>query len=142
MSGPVSTGKIDLGPGDGSGFQRLRRQLGVESFGLNVVTLRPGQRNRIHRHQRQEEVYLVLEGELTLVVEGEELVLGRYELARVAPSVRRQLTNRGAEPAVLLALGADGEHQGRDGRAWSSWEEPGDGRPPQEVPLPDDLPPG
>lgn len=135
----MSTSKIDLEDG-GDGFQRLRRELGVESFGLNVVTLRPGQRNRIHRHLRQEEVYLVLAGELTLVLEDESVVLGKHELVRIDPAVRRQLTNPGAEPAVLLAIGGYGEHEGRDGRAWTSWDEPGEGKPPQEVPMPDDLP--
>jgi hypothetical protein len=41
---------------------------------------------------------------------------------------------------VLLALGGDGEHVGRDGRAWESWDEGGDGRPPQEIALPENLP--
>ncbi|HEX8752473.1 MAG TPA: cupin domain-containing protein [Solirubrobacterales bacterium] len=121
-------------------FQRLRAELGVTSFGLNAITLLPKQRGRIHRHLRQEEVYLVLEGELTLVVEGEEQVLGRWQAARVGPEPRRQLVNAGSEPVVLLALGGHGEHEGRDGRAYESWEEGGEGRPPQEVPLPADLP--
>jgi mannose-6-phosphate isomerase-like protein (cupin superfamily) len=137
---PVTTARIEL-DADGRGFQKLRHELGVDSFGFNVLSLGPGQRSRIHRHLRQEEVYLVLEGELTLLVEGEPVVLGKYEAVRIEPSVRRQLTNPGREPVVLLALGAYGEHEGRDGRAWSSWEEQGEGKPPQEVPLPDDLPP-
>lgn len=44
------------------------------------------------------------------------------------------------ERVVLLALGGYGEHEGRDGRAWTSWDEGGEGRSPQEVPQPDDLP--
>lgn len=128
-------------PAGGGRFQALRRELGVSSFGLNAIVLAPGERGRVHRHDHQEEVYLVLEGELTLVLEDAEHVLGRYQLARVPPSARRQLVNAGREPVVLLALGGSGEHQGRDGRAWSSWEEHGEGRSPQEVPLPADLPP-
>jgi uncharacterized cupin superfamily protein len=137
---PVTTARIDFESGEP--FQRIRRELGVESFGLNALTLRPGQRNRVHVHSQQEEVYLVLEGELTLVVEGEDVVLSRGMLARVAPSLRRQLTNRAPDPVVLLALGGHGKHQSRDALAWTSWEETGEGRPPQEVPLPDDLPSG
>lgn len=137
---PVTTAQIEL-DADDRAFQKLRHELGIESFGFNVLSLGPGQRNRIHRHLRQEEVYVVLEGELTLLVEGDPVVLGRYEAVRIEPSVRRQLTNPGPEPVVLLALGAYGEHEGRDGRAWTSWEEQGEGRSPQEVPLPDDLPP-
>lgn len=121
-------------------FQPLRRELGVSSFGLNVIVLQPGQRGRIHAHEHQEEVYLVLEGELTLVVEGDERVLGPDSAVRVGPAVRRQLVNAGADRLVLVALGGAGEHAGRDGRAWESWDETGAGRPPMDVPLPADLP--
>jgi uncharacterized cupin superfamily protein len=124
----------------GERFQALRRQLGVSSFGMNLLVLEPGQRGRIHAHDRQEEVYFVLEGELTLGVKGVEHVLRADDLVRVDPGVRRQLVNRGSERLVLLALGGSGEHVGRDGHAWSAWEESGPGKPPQEIPLPDDLP--
>ena len=121
-------------------FQSVRRELGVESFGINLMSLRPGQRLRVHRHERQEEVYLVLEGTLTLLIEGEPHELGPDHLARVGPEVRRQLTNPTKEPVVLLALGGSGEHEGRDGLAWDGWDDDGPGREPREIPLPDDLP--
>jgi uncharacterized cupin superfamily protein len=124
----------------GERFQALRRELGVSSFGMNLIVLQPGERGRIHAHERQEEVYLVLEGELTLLAEGAEELLGPDRLVRVGPSVRRQLVNGGPRRLVLLALGGSGEHVGRDGLAWSSWEDDSPGRPPQEVPLPEDLP--
>jgi uncharacterized cupin superfamily protein len=120
-------------------FSALRRQLGVTTFGMNLIVLQPGQRGRIHRHERQEEVYLVLEGTLTLVVEGEDSTLERGELVRVAPDLRRQLVNRGPGRLALLALGGAGEHVGRDGLAYPSWETT-EGVSPQELPLPEDLP--
>jgi uncharacterized cupin superfamily protein len=123
----------------GERFQALRRELGVSSFGINLIVLQPGERGRIHAHEHQEEVYLVLDGTLTLVLEDGEHVLERDRLARVGPSVRRQLVNAGGERLVLLALGGSGDHAGRDGRAWGSWDEGGEGRSPQEVPLPADL---
>jgi len=129
----------ELDPDTGERFQRLRRELGVQSFGLNLLTLEPGQRSRVHVHEHQEEVYLVLEGELTLVVEGTDHKLGHGRLARVPGPVRRQLVNRGAERVVLIALGGAGEHESRDALAWNSWDEEGPGQSPQDVPLPDDL---
>ena len=120
-------------------FFRLRSELGVSSFGLNVLALQPGQRGRIHLHQNQEEVYIVLRGELTLLIEGEAEILGVHDAIRVAPEVRRQLTNVGSEPCVLIALGGEGEHAGRDGEAFTGWAET-EGRAPQELPLPDDVP--
>jgi quercetin dioxygenase-like cupin family protein len=128
-----------LHPDAGERFVPLRRQLGVTTFGINQIVLEPRQRMRIHRHARQEEVYLVLEGTLTLYVEREEQVVERGELMRVAPDVRRQLVNKGPERVVVIALGGATEHQGRDGEAWVDWDSP-ESAPPPEVPLPDDLP--
>jgi uncharacterized cupin superfamily protein len=139
MESGVSFTSLD--PDGDDRFQRIRQELGVSTFGLNLIRLRPGQRGRIHRHERQEEVYVVLEGTLTLLTDGEEpRELRRGDLARVAPDVRRQLVNGHPELLLLLAAGGAEPHAGRDGRAWESWDEGGDGRPPQEVDLPDDLP--
>ena len=135
----TGTSRTKLDPDGEERFVSLRRALGVTSFGINQLVLEPRQRGRIHRHERQEEVYLVLEGTLTLVVEGEEQELQRGELVRVAPAVRRQLLNRGSERLVMVALGGDGQHTGRDGEAFTDWAD-ARGAPPQEVPLPEDLP--
>jgi uncharacterized cupin superfamily protein len=132
------TTRARLDPDTAERFVPLRRQLGVTSFGINQVVLQPGQQGRIHRHERQEEVYLVLEGTLTLAIEGEETELGEGELIRIAAPPRRQLVNRGPGRLVLLALGGEGEHNGRDGEAFASWED-AKGAPPQEIPLPADL---
>ena len=123
----------------GERFVSLRRALGVTSFGLNEITLQPRQRGRIHRHREQEEVYLVLRGSLTVAFEDEEHELAEGQLMRVAPATRRQLLNRGDEPCVVVAIGGAGEHESRDGEAFADWAET-EGRPPQEVPLPADLP--
>jgi quercetin dioxygenase-like cupin family protein len=136
LQGGVSFGSLDLEAEDR--FQRLRRELGVSAFGLNLIRLRPRQRGRIHRHERQEEVYVVLAGTLTLEVEREPHELPRGALARVAPDVRRRLVNAGAEPLAVLAIGGAVPHEGRDGTAFTSWEDE-TGAPPQEVPLPADL---
>ncbi len=135
------TATTRLNPDVGERFLPLRRQLGVSSFGMNQIVLEPGQRGRIHRHERQEEVYLVLEGSLTIVLEGEPAELDEGELMRVAPQVRRQLVNFGPGRVVLLAFGGALEHQGRDGEAFGAWT---DERPtsPQELPMPPDLEPG
>jgi mannose-6-phosphate isomerase-like protein (cupin superfamily) len=134
----TGTTRTRLDPDSADRMVLLRRQLGVTSFGINQMVLQPGQRMRIHRHVRQEEVYLVLEGQLCLVVEGEEQRLGEGELVRVAPGVRRQLVNRGPGRLVLLALGGAGEHESRDAEAFAAWEDDV-GVSPQELPLPDDL---
>ena len=137
MEPDVSFAQLD--PGANERFQRLRAELGVSTFGLNLIVLAPGQAGRIHRHERQEEVYLVLEGELSLYVEGEEHRVPTGGIVRVAPEVRRQLVNRRPRKLVLLALGGAIEHEGRDGVAYASWEAT-EGASPQDVPLPADVP--
>src|SRR3954447_22981455 len=137
MQTGVTTTKLD--PDGEDRFQRLRNDLGVESFGLNLLRLPPGARSRIHRHEHQEEVYLVLEGTLTLLVENEPTEIPRGGLARVAPDVRRQLVNRHPAPLAIIAIGGATPHEGRDGRAYEAWEETGEGRTPQDVPFPPDV---
>jgi uncharacterized cupin superfamily protein len=137
MEKGVSYGKLEMGGTER--FVSLRQMLGVSSFGMNLILLQPGNRGRIHRHERQEEVYLVLEGTLSLAIDGVERDLGQGELARIAPEIRRQLINRGPGRLAILALGASGEHVGRDGVAYASWDAK-QGAPPQQVPLPEDVP--
>jgi uncharacterized cupin superfamily protein len=127
-----------IDPDSGDRLIPVRRVLGVSTFGANLIALEPRQRQRIHRHHTQEEAYLVLEGTLTLVIEGEEHVLEPYDAIRVAPAVRRQLTNRGPGRVLVMALGGSAEHLGRDGEAFASWDDL-EGRPPPELPLPEDL---
>jgi len=137
MEHGVSYARLDMN--DTERFQRLRDELGVTAFGMNLIRLQPGARGRIHKHAKQEEVYLVLQGRLSLSIEGVERDMGVGELARIAPDVRRQLINRGPGRAVILGLGGAGEHVGRDGTAYVSWDAK-EGKPPQDTPLPEDLP--
>jgi uncharacterized cupin superfamily protein len=96
--------------------------------GVSYTSLDPAGADRFQR-LRQEEAYLVLEGTLTLLVEDEPRDLRRGDLARVAPDLRRQLVNRTRDPLFVLAIGGANEHEGRDGRAYESWDDSGEGRP-------------
>lgn len=129
----------ELRPDSTERFIPLRRELGVSTFGLNQIVLQPGQRGRIHAHHRQEEVFIVLEGTLTLLIDGapHDLPVGR--VARIAPEVRRQLANYGPGRTVLLAMGGALEHDGRDGIAFADWDA-ADGSAPQDLPAPTDIP--
>lgn len=137
MADPFTT--ATLADADPERFHRLRAALEVESFGINQLLLEPGQRMRIHRHERQEEVFLVLAGRLSVVFEDGEHDFEVGQLVRIAPEVRRQMINRGPERLSLLCIGGSGpRHEPRDAEAFASWD---DGpRPIAEVPNPEDLP--
>ena len=93
-------------------FVGLRRALGVTSFGMNQILLRPGERGRIHSHAHQEEVYLVLSGRLTVEIEGTPHDLEAGELMRVAPAVRRRVLNLRPRPVQRARPGRDGRARG------------------------------
>jgi mannose-6-phosphate isomerase-like protein (cupin superfamily) len=133
-------GMTQLQPAAAERFVSLRRQLGVTTFGINQIILRPGERGRIHRHERQEEVYLVIDGTLTVFLDGEPTDIPAGGLVRIAPEVRRQIANLGPGPTLIVALGGAVRHEGRDGVAFTDWQD-ATGAAPQEVPLPTDIPP-
>ena len=79
-----------------SASSRCGAELGVESFGLNLMLLEPGQRGRVHRHERQEEVYIVLEGTLTLELDGGEV----HTLQRARRRAGRRPSSDAASPTA------------------------------------------
>ncbi len=48
--------------GDGPGFRKVRRELGVTAFGINAVVLPAGYETGVHFHDEQEETYFVHQG--------------------------------------------------------------------------------
>ena len=48
--------------GDGPGFRKVRRELGVTAFGINALVLPPGYKTGVHYHDEQEETYFVHAG--------------------------------------------------------------------------------
>jgi mannose-6-phosphate isomerase-like protein (cupin superfamily) len=132
VSEDVTTARL----ADGERMQMVGEELGLTSFGLRQITLKPGQRNRIHRHREQEEAYVVLSGRLTIEHADGPQDLGPGDVARVAPSVRRRLVNNGSEPCVVIAVGAAGTHERGDGEAFLDWDDT-EPKSPQDVPLPE-----
>jgi mannose-6-phosphate isomerase-like protein (cupin superfamily) len=79
------------------------RKLGATGVALGLIRLEPGKGYTFtHEHREQEEVYVVLAGTGTLLVDGELLPLERGDAIRVAPAARRAL--RAAPDATLLVL--------------------------------------
>ena len=51
-----------------------------------------------------EKVYVVLEGEMTVIVDGEETVLGRLDSCTIAPDEVRRIENRGQDTCKMLVV--------------------------------------
>ena len=82
--------------------------LGLRNFGVNLVEIPPrGLSSMRHWHSRQDEFVFVLEGELTLVTEIGEQVLGPGMAAGFPAGAAdgHHLINRTDKPAVYLEVG-------------------------------------
>jgi uncharacterized cupin superfamily protein len=86
----------------------VRRSLGVDAFGVNLVEIPPGERIPEHdeTERDQEEVFLVLEGSPSLVVDGREIEAPAGTFARLDPHLSRTIVNHGDDPAAVLIVSA------------------------------------
>ena len=86
----------------------VRRSLGVSSFGINAVELPPGESIPEHDEtgRDHEEVFLVLEGAPTLVVDGADHRLREGSFARLDPAPKRTVRNDGDSVARVLIVSA------------------------------------
>src|SRR6185312_10166691 len=86
------------GIGEGPGFRKVRRELGVTAFGVNAIELPAGIETGRHFHDEQEELYFVHRGRLEFIFgDGTTRVLGPGGLARVDAATVRKIKNVGDE---------------------------------------------
>jgi mannose-6-phosphate isomerase-like protein (cupin superfamily) len=102
--------------GDGPGFRKVRRTLGVTAFGVNAIELPQGYETGRHFHDEQEELYFVHRGRIEITLNDDTFLLGPGGLARVDAATVRKIKNVGDEPAVYLVTGGKDGYVGRDGR--------------------------
>jgi uncharacterized cupin superfamily protein len=91
---------------------RAKRKLGdacgLTKFGVNLVTLGPGGQSALrHWHTLDDEFVWVLEGEVVLVTDGGEQVLGAGMCAGYPAGAKdaHHFVNRGSRPARYLEIG-------------------------------------
>jgi len=86
----------------------VRRSLGVSAFGVNIVEIPPGERIPEHDEtaRDQEELFMVLGGAPTLLIDGEAHPAPTGTLARLDPEPRRTVVNDGDETATVLIVSA------------------------------------
>ena len=51
-----------------------------------------------------EKVYIVLDGEMTVIVDGRETVLGRYDSCTIAPGEVREIVNRRNDVCTMMVV--------------------------------------
>jgi uncharacterized cupin superfamily protein len=103
--------------GEGYGFRKIRRALGVTAFGVNAIVLPPSVETGRHYHDTQEELYFVHRGTIEMEF-GDETkhVLDSGGLARVDARTVRKIRNVGDGDAVYVVVGGKDGYVGRDGQ--------------------------
>jgi mannose-6-phosphate isomerase-like protein (cupin superfamily) len=94
----------------GGAFKRARAELGVESFGIQVLDMPAGtDRYPEHDHAEdgQEEVYITLSGSGDIEIEGERHPIDAETIVRVGPGVTRKIWP-GDDGMRVVALGGVG----------------------------------
>jgi mannose-6-phosphate isomerase-like protein (cupin superfamily) len=103
--------------GDGPGFRKVRKGLGVTAFGVNAIVLPPGIETGSHYHDTQEELYFVHRGAIEMQFgDGSVEALPEGGLARVDSATVRKIRNVGEVDAVYVCVGGKDGYVGRDGR--------------------------
>ncbi len=104
--------------GEGPGFRKIRKELGVTAFGVNAIVLPPSYETGSHYHDEQEELYFVHSGRVEFEFgDGSRRELGPGGLAWVdAPTPRKVRNLSDSEEAVYLVVGGKGGYVGRDGK--------------------------
>jgi quercetin dioxygenase-like cupin family protein len=87
----------------------LAKQLAVEELGARLWRLKPGQASTRHRHARQVELYVLLEGSGRVRVDGELYTLEPLSALVVEPRTVRQLFNDTDADALWLVVGTPRE---------------------------------
>ena len=114
--------------GDGPGFRKVRRELGVTAFGINAIVLPAGYTTGVHFHDEQEETYFVHAGTIEFRFGDDSThVIGPGGIARVDAATHRQMHNAGDGEAIVLVVGGKDGYVGRDGQAVD--DQSGDGHP-------------
>jgi uncharacterized cupin superfamily protein len=92
-------------PESGIGHRKLTAALGCTDTRVNSVTLDPGEATAPHGHERQEEIYVALDGG-TVVLDGESHRVPEGGVVRIGPEANRSVRNDGDAPQRWLMVGA------------------------------------
>jgi hypothetical protein len=96
----------------GGGFVKVRAELGVSAFGMQVIQLPPDYTDypeHDHAESGQEEVFQALSGSGWIDIEGERVELDGETFVRVGPEVRRKVYAGSQGLRMLVIGGAPGK---------------------------------
>ncbi len=94
--------------------RRLGNAAGLDQFGVNLTTLRPGAASALrHWHEKEDEFVYIVEGELVLIEDGGETLLKAGDAAafKANSGDGHHLVNRTTREALFLEIGTRAKHE-------------------------------
>ncbi len=98
----------------GRSRKRLGVAAGLDQFGVNLTTLKPGAASALrHWHEKEDELVYILEGEVALIEDGGETMLKAGDAAGFKANVPNghHLVNKSSRDAVYLEIGTRSKHE-------------------------------
>src|ERR1043165_6710297 len=105
--------------GEGYGFRKVRKALGVTAFGVYGLVFPPHYEGPNHFHDTQDELYFLHRGAAVFTVDGEEHEVGEGGLVHVESTTHRMISNRTDDALVIFVVGGKGGYVERDGHVVS-----------------------
>ncbi len=94
--------------------KRLGNAAGLDQFGVNLTTLKPGAASALrHWHEQEDELVFILEGEAVLIEDGGETVLKPGDAAgfKANSPNGHHLVNKSERDVVYLEVGARSKYE-------------------------------
>jgi len=96
-------------PGEGrhvANVEFLARTADTPRFNFSIITKQPGEGPPLHVHPGEDDAFYILEGEVVMIVEDEEIVVGPETFVLVPPGVAHTFANRTQSVARIVNVHA------------------------------------
>ena len=101
--------------GEGYGFRKIRRGLGVTAFGANALVMPPGYDGFLHYHDTQDELTSSTGARRGSRSTARSRELGPGSLVHVESTTPRKFSNAGDDDLVVIVIGGKDGYVERDG---------------------------
>jgi uncharacterized cupin superfamily protein len=94
--------------------KRLGNAVGLDQFGVNLTTLKPGAASSLrHWHEKEDELVFILEGEVVLIDDSGEITLKPGDAAgfKANSPNGHHLVNRSKRDVLYLEIGTRSRHE-------------------------------
>jgi mannose-6-phosphate isomerase-like protein (cupin superfamily) len=79
---------------------------GASNLMVTWVQGEPGSQRELHAHAESEQVYVIVRGRGTMIVEGEEAQIAAGSAVRIPPGARHAIRNTGSTPLEYVSTAA------------------------------------